>query len=103
MYIVIVGGGKVGYYLAKELVEANHEVLVIEEDPARGAEIAEMLGEIVMRGLVAPPERPGLHTARFDLVQRLGERLVELGVPAFEGRVRVEGPRNAPAASMRNS
>ncbi len=50
MYIVIVGGGEVGFYLAKELVEANHEVLVIEEDPARSAEIAETLGEIVMRG-----------------------------------------------------
>ena len=50
MYIVVVGGGKVGFYLAKELVEANHEVLVIERDPAKCAEIAESLGEIVMRG-----------------------------------------------------
>ena len=50
MYIVIVGGGKVGFYLAKELVESNHEVLVIERDPAKCAEIAETLGEIVMRG-----------------------------------------------------
>jgi trk system potassium uptake protein TrkA len=50
MYIVIVGGGKVGFYLAKELVEANHEVLVIERNSAKSAEIAETLGEIVMRG-----------------------------------------------------
>ena len=50
MYIVIIGGGQVGFYLAKELVEANHEVLVIEENPTRSAEIAETLGEIVMRG-----------------------------------------------------
>ena len=50
MYIVIIGGGQVGFYLAKELVEANHEVLVIEESPSRSAEIAETLGEIVMRG-----------------------------------------------------
>lgn len=50
MYIVIVGGGKVGFYLAKELVEANHEVLVVEQDPRRCAEIAETLGEIVQRG-----------------------------------------------------
>ena len=50
MYIVIVGGGKVGFYLAKELVEANHEVLVIEQNPAKCAEIAETMGEIVMRG-----------------------------------------------------
>ena len=32
MYIIVVGGGKVGYYLAKELVEEGHEVLVIEKD-----------------------------------------------------------------------
>jgi trk system potassium uptake protein TrkA len=34
MYIVIIGGGKVGFYLAKELVEANHEVLIIERNAA---------------------------------------------------------------------
>ena len=50
MYIVIVGGGKVGFYLAKELVEANHEVLIIERNAAKCAEIQEELGEIVMRG-----------------------------------------------------
>jgi trk system potassium uptake protein TrkA len=50
MYIVIIGGGKVGFYLAKELVEANHEVLIIERNAAKCAEIQEELGEIVMRG-----------------------------------------------------
>lgn len=50
MYIIVVGGGKVGFYLAKELVEANHEVLVIERNPDKCAEIAEALGEIAMRG-----------------------------------------------------
>ena len=50
MYIIIVGGGKVGFYLAKELVEANHEVLVIEQNPAKCAEITETLGDIVMEG-----------------------------------------------------
>jgi trk system potassium uptake protein TrkA len=50
MYIIIIGGGKVGFYLAKELVEANHEVLVIEQDPAKCAEITETLGDISMEG-----------------------------------------------------
>src|SRR3990170_265918 len=50
MYIVIIGGGKVGFYLAKELVEANHEVLIIERNSEKVAEIAETLGEIAMRG-----------------------------------------------------
>ena len=50
MYIVIIGGGKVGFYLAKELVEANHEVLIIERNASKVAEIEELLGEIVLRG-----------------------------------------------------
>jgi trk system potassium uptake protein TrkA len=50
MYIIVVGGGKVGFHLAKELVEANHEVLVIELDATRSKEIADEMGDIVMRG-----------------------------------------------------
>ena len=50
LYIIIVGGGKVGFHLAKELVEANQEVLLIELDPDTVAEIQEELGDIVMDG-----------------------------------------------------
>jgi trk system potassium uptake protein TrkA len=54
MYIVIVGGGKVGFYLAKGLIDEGHEVLIIErdqKDPHRSASIAEELGsEVVLRG-----------------------------------------------------
>src|SRR3972149_3832467 len=50
MYIIVVGGGKVGYYLAKELVEEGHEVLVIEKDAAKAERIAEELGDISLRG-----------------------------------------------------
>jgi len=50
MYIIVVGAGKVGYYLAKELVEEQHEVLVVEQDPAKCARITEELGEIAMQG-----------------------------------------------------
>lgn len=50
MYIVIAGGGKVGFYLAQELLNASNEVLVVERDPARAAQIAEDLGDAVMNG-----------------------------------------------------
>ncbi len=50
MYIIVVGGGKVGYYLAKELVEEGNEVLVIEKDPPKAERIAEELGDISLRG-----------------------------------------------------
>jgi len=50
MYIIIVGGGKVGFHLAKELVEANYEVLVIEQDAEQARSVADELGDIVLEG-----------------------------------------------------
>lgn len=50
MYVIVVGGGKVGYYLARELLAEQHEVLVIEQDGAKCERIAEELGDIVLRG-----------------------------------------------------
>ena len=48
MYVVVIGGGNVGYYLTKELLAAGHEVVVIEDDPARARQIADELGSIVI-------------------------------------------------------
>jgi len=50
MYIVVVGGGKVGYYLTKELLEQGHEVLLIERDPERVERIIEDLGNVAVLG-----------------------------------------------------
>jgi len=50
MYIIVAGGGKVGFHLAEELLNANHEVLVIERDPARARAITEELTDAVMSG-----------------------------------------------------
>ncbi len=50
MYIVIVGGGKVGYYLAKQLLQDGNEVLVIEKDQRKADRIAVEMGEITLRG-----------------------------------------------------
>ncbi len=40
MYYIIVGGGKIGYYLAKQLLEDQHEVLIIEQDAEKCAQIS---------------------------------------------------------------
>ena len=47
MYIIIAGGGKVGYYLAKELLADGHEILVIEKDPKQVMQLSAELGEPV--------------------------------------------------------
>jgi len=48
MYIVVVGGGKVGYYLAKELLDAGHELVILEKNGARARQIQDELGSIVL-------------------------------------------------------
>ena len=48
MFVLVVGGGKVGYYLAKELIESGHEVVLMEKDAGRAAQIADDLGSIVV-------------------------------------------------------
>jgi trk system potassium uptake protein TrkA len=50
MYVIVVGGGKVGYYLVKEILREGHEVLVIEQDASKCERIAEELGDVVLRG-----------------------------------------------------
>jgi len=50
MYVFVVGGGKVGYFLSQVLVEEGHEVLVLEKDPARYDLISPDLGDVVMLG-----------------------------------------------------
>ena len=43
MYVIVVGAGKVGYYLTKQLVAEGHEVLLLEKDRRRHAMLAESL------------------------------------------------------------
>jgi trk system potassium uptake protein TrkA len=51
MYIVVVGGGKVGYYLAKTLLEEGNEVLVIEKDAHRCSLLTdELAGASILHG-----------------------------------------------------
>ncbi len=51
MYVIVIGGGKVGYYLAKSLIDNRHEVLIVEKDIARAQRVADELGaDGVFRG-----------------------------------------------------
>jgi trk system potassium uptake protein TrkA len=50
MYIIVIGGGKVGYYLARTLLDQGHEILVLEKDPARTDFICNELGSVCVRG-----------------------------------------------------
>ena len=50
MYIVVVGGGKVGYFLSLALLSEGHEILIIEREADKCKVIADELGSVVMRG-----------------------------------------------------
>jgi trk system potassium uptake protein TrkA len=50
MYIVVIGGGRVGYYLAKALLDEKHEVALVEKDAAICDAINEELGSVCIRG-----------------------------------------------------
>src|SRR5665213_958106 len=51
MFIIIVGGGKVGTYLARGLLTQNHEVVVIEKQPRKAQLMANLLeNDVTMIG-----------------------------------------------------
>jgi len=50
MYIIIGGGGDVGYYLTKSLLNQGHEVLLLEKGSIRFQALNEELGQSVVRG-----------------------------------------------------
>ncbi len=50
MYIIIIGGGRLGYYLAKALLNEEHEVLIVEKNATVCETIIGELGSICIRG-----------------------------------------------------
>jgi len=50
MYIIIVGAGKVGFFLAKRLCQSRHTVSIVEKDKAICEEIAKQLNTLVING-----------------------------------------------------
>jgi len=50
MNIILVGGGKVGYFLAKSLKKDRHHCVLIEKDPSICQKIATDLGITVIQG-----------------------------------------------------
>lgn len=50
MYIIVVGGGRVGYYLTRALLAEGHEVVILEKDAGVCKVINDELGGICVRG-----------------------------------------------------
>ena len=50
MYVIVIGGGRVGYQLARHLLDRGEEVTLIEKDGRRAEWLEGQLGSIVMTG-----------------------------------------------------
>src|SRR5215467_11389305 len=50
MYIIVGGGGQIGYYVTKGLLAQGHEVLLLDKDARRVQTLSEELGSAVLRG-----------------------------------------------------
>ncbi len=50
MYVIVVGGGRVGYYLTKALLDEKHEVVLVEKDSSICDAINDELGSVCIRG-----------------------------------------------------
>jgi trk system potassium uptake protein len=110
VYLIIGGGGKVGANLTATLVDAGHEVTLIERNPRRVAALEERLGGAVRAGDVTELrvlERAGIERADL-LVAVTGDDEDNLimsqvakekyGVPKVIARV--NDPRNQPHFDM---
>lgn len=69
MYIIVAGGGKVGFYLAQHLLYEGHEVLLLERSAERVAEINDVLGAVAVVGDAAEAAtQAGAGCARADVM-----------------------------------
>jgi len=50
MYMIIIGGGSVGYHLCKALLKDGHEVLVLDKDANKCENFEDELGSVCVRG-----------------------------------------------------
>ena len=48
MFVIVVGGGKVGFYLTKELLAEGHELVLMEKDARAAERIRDELGAVVV-------------------------------------------------------
>ena len=45
-YVIVIGGGKVGFHLAQHLINLDYEVTLVEKDPVRAGWIEQQLGTV---------------------------------------------------------
>src|SRR5436190_165620 len=83
MYVVVVGAGKVGWNLARELLDKGNELTVVESDPARYAVVEEEVPRVGLLHLLDLPQE------RLEIIEievlpgspAAGKMVKDIGVP----------------------
>jgi len=74
MYIVIVGAGSLGYYLAELLIEEKHDIVVVDKDEEKCQELVEEMDVVATHGDGTDPKiLEGLDIDEADAVVALTE------------------------------
>jgi trk system potassium uptake protein TrkA len=103
VYVIIGGGGKVGFHLALELLQQGNEVLVIEREATRVAAIRdELAGSVLFGDCCEATTLDSAGIARADLVAAVTgddeDNLVMCDIARYRGVqrtiARINNPRN---------
>jgi len=89
MYVIVVGGGTVGYYMSRDLLERGHEVTLIERDARRADWLETQLGSIVtLNAPVRRIEQTADHvTVTSDLGQVRAARVIVALPPPLAAKI----------------
>ncbi len=104
MFVIITGGGKVGYYLTKSLLADNVECVLLEKEVARAQTLADELGDAVLAGDAADPrvlERAGIGRASVVIAVTGDDednlvicQLARVKFPGIRTIARINNPKN---------
>lgn len=104
MKIVIIGGGKVGYFLAKTMHKTHNQLVLIEKDPARAQQLADELNIDVIYGdgsNISILEEASIHEAQIvaavtgsDEENLVVCQIVKASYPNQKTIARINNPKN---------
>jgi trk system potassium uptake protein TrkA len=92
MYIVVVGGGMVGFHLTRALFNAGHEVFIVDTDGKRVEELIKHFGNVAIKGDGSEPSiQIAAGVARADIYNRRGRGQLG-GMPV--GKAPIQRPKD---------
>lgn len=97
MYVVIVGAGRIGYNLARMLIEAGNEVTIIEKDEGRVREVSTLDAYVLHGSGINPAALESLNIQTADaIVAVTGDEAVNLTSCLIAKRIVARHKRTKP-------